>query len=45
MPQVNLWWGDWGGYYCFRIVNLQGMGRRIVIWTRCDLWIFAPGQG
>ena len=40
MPQENLWWGDWGDYYCSRVAELQGLGTRIAIWTRRDLWLF-----
>lgn len=44
LPQKHLWRGDWGDYYAHSVVDLDGTGRRIVISSRTDLWIFAaPG--
>ena len=40
LPQSHLWRGDWGDYYVYRCVDLDGTGPRIVISSRTDLWIF-----
>lgn len=40
MPHTGVVGGDWGDYYCHRVVNLEGKGQCILIWTRKDLWVF-----
>lgn len=42
LPHSRPVWGDWGDYYGMRCVNLDGRGARLVIWSRRDLWVFAP---
>ena len=42
MPQDNLWYGDWGDYYNRSVKDLPGIGPCILIWSRHDLWVFAP---
>jgi hypothetical protein len=42
MPQDNLWYGDWGDYYNRSVKDLPGIGPCILIWSRRDLWVFAP---
>jgi len=32
--------GDWGDYYSYRSLDVPGVGPRILIWTRKDLWVF-----
>lgn len=39
-PHDHIAWGDWGDYYSQKYVHLAGLGRRILIWTRRDLWLF-----
>ena len=40
MPQSNVAFGDWGDYYSHRAIVVPGVGPRVLIWTRRDLWIF-----
>lgn len=40
LPHSYQWRGDWGDYYEYRYVDLDGSGQRIVISSRKDLWIF-----
>jgi len=40
MTHTNVCWGDWGDYYAQRVVDLPGVGQRLFIWTRRDLWVF-----
>jgi rhamnogalacturonan endolyase len=42
MPQENLWYGDWGDYYNRTVMEIPGIGPSILIWSRRDLWVFAP---
>jgi hypothetical protein len=42
MPQANLWYGDWGDYYNRSVKDIPGIGPCILIWSRRDLWVFAP---
>jgi len=42
MSQDNLWFGDWGDYYNRSVKDLPGIGTCILIWSRRDLWVFAP---
>ena len=37
---VNI--GDWGDYYNRTVMELPGIGPSILIWSRRDLWVFAP---
>lgn len=42
MVQENLWYGDWGDYYNRTVMEIPGIGPSILIWSRRDLWVFAP---
>jgi hypothetical protein len=42
LPHANLWFGDWGDYYNRTVMELPGIGPAILIWSRKDLWVFAP---
>lgn len=42
MSQENLWYGDWGDYYNRTVMDIPGIGTSILIWSRRDLWVFAP---
>ena len=40
LPHDRKVWGDWGDYYDSAVVDLDGSGPKVLIWTRRDLWIF-----
>lgn len=42
LPHDNRWFGDWGDCYSRTVMELPGIGPSILIWSRRDLWIFAP---
>lgn len=44
LPHEHQWRGDWGDYYVFQFVDLDGTGPRLVVSTRKDLWVFALPQ-
>lgn len=44
LPQAHQWRGDWGDYYVYQVVDLDGTGPRLVISSRTDLWIFGLGS-
>lgn len=48
LPHATLWRGDWGDYYVYQLVDLDGTGPQLVIASRRDLWVFAlpcPASG
>ncbi|MBI3986490.1 MAG: hypothetical protein HY343_06200 [Lentisphaerae bacterium] len=40
LPHDHKWRGDWGDYYVYQLVDLDGTGPRLVVSTRMDLWAF-----
>jgi hypothetical protein len=44
LPHDRKVWGDWGDYYDSAIIDLDGSGPKILVWSRKDLWILQPGM-
>lgn len=40
IPHTGVWYGDWGDYYCARVIKSDRGTDRIALWNRRDLWLF-----